>query len=143
MKRNKWIFYSIYAAVLIGYIVISKMMLLFQTEQRAITYDFFPLMNWSAIIFILLGVLLGLEQLILEARKKGPWKINLPKIILLGIPSLYFAIGLLIFIYQPYLSNNILVYPIQLFIQGEFYTLSIIQMIFGYVIVTSFDKVED
>lgn len=143
MKKNKWLFYFLYTAILISYITISNKMLIFLNEQRARTYDIFPLMIWSTIIFILLGALIGLEKFMLEVRKEGLWKVNLPKIILLGIPSLYFAFGLALYYLPIKFVQQFFVYPIQFFLQGNFNFLSVFQMIFGYVIITSFIKVVD
>lgn len=143
MKKNNWLSYFLYSAILIGYITISNKMLLFLNEQRARTYDNFPYMTWSTIIFILLGALIGLEKFILEVRKEGPWKVNLPKVILLGIPSLYFTFGWTLYYFPVKFLYQTLAYPIQFFLLGNFKLLPVFQMIFGYVIVTSFIKVDD
>lgn len=101
-------------------------------------------MIWSTIIFILLGTLLGLEKLLLEMRTEGKWRINLPKVILLGIPSLYFSFGIVVMYYCPIaFIQQTLGYPIQFFLQSEFNFLSIFQIILGYIIVTSFIKIEE
>lgn len=96
----------------------------------------------SIIIFIVLGLLLGLERLVAEMRKEGKWGINLPKIIFLGIPSLYFSIGTFIYYYCPIVFVQVtLCYPLRFFLQGNF--ISVFQMILGYTICTSFIKIEN
>ncbi|GKU32344.1 hypothetical protein CFB3_44520 [Clostridium folliculivorans] len=130
-----------YAVVFFCYIVLSNKLLISVDKEKQMTFQVMPLILWSMFIFILLGLLLGLEKLILESKKDGRWKINLPKLIFLGIPSLYFSLGILIY-YSPSISQ-VLSYPIQFFLQNNIDFFSVFQVIFGYVISSSFIKVED
>ena len=88
------------------------------------------------IIGIILGILLGLERLVLERKKEGNWKVNLPKLILLGVPFLYLSLGAFLYFFCQMIN-----YPIRFFMV-EINYLPIFQMIFGYVICTSFIKVK-
>ncbi|WP_261856880.1 hypothetical protein [Clostridium folliculivorans] len=141
MKKNNWGAYFVYAVVFFCYIVLSNKLLISVDKEKQMTFQVMPLILWSMFIFILLGLLLGLEKLILESKKDGRWKINLPKLIFLGIPSLYFSLGILIY-YSPSISQ-VLSYPIQFFLQNNIDFFSVFQVIFGYVISSSFIKVED
>lgn len=141
MKKNNWGAYFVYALVFFCYTVLSNKLLISVYKEKQMTYQIMPLILWSMFIFILLGLLLGLEKLILESKKEGRWKINLPKLMFLGIPSLYFSLGILIY-YSPSISQ-VLSYPIQFFLQNNIDFLSIFQVILGYVISSSFIKVED
>jgi hypothetical protein len=143
MGKNKWLSYFRYMLVILCYFVFSNKILIFWDKQRQMTYNPFPSMLCSMIIFVVLGLLLGLETFLLETKKEGTWRVNLPKLILLGVPTLYFSLGIFImyiplsFIQQP------LSYPLQFFLGDSTNFLSIFQVILGYIIITSFTKIED
>lgn len=142
MRKNKWILYSIYSVVLVFYIIFSSKILIFEKEQYQRTFNNLPLIIWSMIIFIVFGLLLGLEMFLLEMRKDGKWMINLPRLILLGAPSLYFSSGILILSCPIALIRRTISYPILYFLKYED-ILSIFQVILGYIIITSFIKVKE
>jgi hypothetical protein len=94
------------------------------------------------LIFASIGLIIGIEHLLSEISKQGQWKICLPKIILLGLPSLYFSLGYIIYcsnilIFCQYLYQPILTITIGQKL-GNF--IELFQFIFGYVIITSFYK---
>lgn len=102
MKNNNWLKYFLYALVLICYITISDKIIVFLNYQYYhLIISLFLFLLVKTILFIIVGVLIGLESLILEKRKEGKWKVNLPKVIFLGLPSLYFSIGTFIYFYCP------------------------------------------
>lgn len=112
MKKNIWLKYFLYAVILICYIAFSNKILII----LSMTYNPFLILVGSTLIFIVVGLLLGLERLIVETRKEGKWGINLPKIIFLGIPSLYFSIGTFIYFYcQIVFVQVTLCYPLRFF----------------------------
>jgi hypothetical protein len=144
LLKNNWLRYFIYAVVLICYLTISNSLLRYLIEQRGITFSILPLMIWSTIIFTIFGVLLGLEKLVLEIRKEGKWKINLPKVIFLGVPSLYFSIGTTLVYSSEVFVQQTISSPIIFFIRGgSTNLLSVFQIVLGYVVVTSLFKKED
>lgn len=91
MKNNNWLKYFLYAVVLICYIALSDKIIVFLNNQYYhLTINSFLSLLGRTIIYIIVGLLLGLESLLLQTRKEGKWRVNLPKVIFLGIPSLYF-----------------------------------------------------
>lgn len=52
----------------------------------------FPSALWRIVIFTLFGILIGLDYMIGEIKKEGTWKINLSKLIFIGLPSAYMVI---------------------------------------------------
>jgi hypothetical protein len=87
-----------------------------------------------------IGVLLGLEHFIKEKKKDGKWSLNRPKLVLIGIPSLYFSAAILLF-YNSLISNTFLAYPIGvLFNNNGSHFLAVFNVVFGYTIITSFYK---
>ena len=142
MKKNHWLSYFLYSVILLSYIFFSNKLLLVVNEQTKNTFDYVPGLIWSTIISVVLGALLGVEKFILERRKEGHWEVNLPKAIFLGIPSLYLAFGYFLYYCPIIFVQQTLTYPVQLFLQSNPSIMSISQMIFGFVAVTSFMKVE-
>ncbi len=51
----------------------------------------------SIVFYISIGLLLGLEHVVQETNKMGSWRINIAKLVLLGIPSLYFSFDVFIY----------------------------------------------
>ena len=100
----------------------------------------FYLITINVLITVGIGLLLGIEHLNDEIKKDGTWKINLPKIILVGFPSLYFSFSyVLLYCNNPFLQN-IIAYPsLKLLVYGAGY-LPLFQLILGYVFITSFYK---
>lgn len=143
MKNNNWLKYFLYAVVLICYIALSdKIIVSLNNQYYHLTISPFLLLLVKTIIFIITGLLLGLERLVLEIRKEGKWRVNLPKVIFLGLPSLYFSIGTFIYYYFPIVFvQETLGYPIRYFLDGNL--LIVFQIILGYTICTSFIKIRD
>jgi len=127
MKANKWLFYLVYAVVLFGYSFFGLNIINSISEHSAMLYDFFSQAYISAIIFFILGVILGIPNLISEIKKEGKWKVNLPRLILIGIPSLFLSLQI---IFTIILQRLIFFYV----------SPSIFQIIFGYILITSFYK---
>ncbi len=89
------------------------------------------------IINLFIGIILGLDNLIAEMKKEGSWKINLPKLLIIAIPALYFSLGIMIY----YMTDSILSVPAGLLIKnGNSSFMDIFQLILGYSIITSFYK---
>jgi hypothetical protein len=83
-----------------------------------------------------IGLLLGLEHLICEIRKEGTWIINLPKVVLMVIPSLYFSLAMFIY----YNNITVLSFSIGVLIEGGSGFIHAFQIILGHSIITSFYK---
>ncbi len=88
-------------------------------------------------IFCFLGIVFGFEKFISEIKKEGRWHINLPRLLIIGIPSL--SIGIYVILYNTFLFIppflNLVFVNFILFI-------NLMQMILGYTIITSFYKIE-
>ena len=87
-----------------------------------------------------IGLILGLEHLIQEIKKQGKWVINIPKLVLMGIPSLYFSLSILIYYINSQFVRDILSYPIGILLNNSPNFISVFQLILGYSIITSFYK---
>lgn len=136
MKSKSLVKYLIYALFILclifldGYIARQQAMYQKETFNSSVAYSVI-----SMVIKMSIGLILGLEYIINENKKEGNWKINLPKLILLVIPFLYFSIA-----YFFYDSNQALTYPMFLFMKNSFGFVYISQLILGFFIITSFYK---
>lgn len=91
MKSKAWLKYSAYILIIFGLIFLECYVNPASEEgyYRQNVAPYYYLI--PVVINIGIGFLLGLDHFFNERKKSGSWKINLPKIILMGIPSLYFA----------------------------------------------------
>lgn len=140
MKVKSWLKYLIFTTVIIsmtalwGYIdhIIKSSYYRYELNYIYLIISF--------LLGIGIGLVIGLERFITEKNKDGMWKINYPKLILIGLPSLYISITG-IFIY----SNNYIIftkiaYPLFWLIRFDINHIDIFQIILGYAVITSFYK---
>jgi hypothetical protein len=136
MKKNKWLLYLVYVIILLCYIVISHALLAHFYLQKNLTYVVLPYMICSSVFYFGGGILLGLEKFMTEVKREGEWKINWPKAVLLGIPLLF--VSTILFIPNNFISNGLtyfLYYP-------NSNLMNLVQVSFGYVLITSFIRVK-
>ncbi|MBW9171693.1 hypothetical protein K2F43_10765 [Clostridium estertheticum] len=141
MKEKSWLKYF-FIILIILFIVFSGQHILDGINRNAQeTYNTHPyLQNILMIIFYGgIGLLLGLEHLIHEIKKEGTWIINVPKFLLMGLPSLYFSLAVFIYYSSNQLVRNIS-YPIGILITSNQSFIWVFPLILGYSIITSFYK---
>ncbi len=109
-------------------------------KEFQMTLSFFLYQLLEIGIYVIIGLLLGIDHLIQEFKKVGACRINFIKLALLGIPSLYFSLGVLIYFGIGRYLPNILIHPIGLLINNSANYLHVFQLILGYSIITSFHK---
>ena len=141
MKVKDWLKYLIYIALLLliiaakGYV--GNLFTLYFKQEYKPNYCYLVII---VLINICIGVALGLEHLVREMRKEGIWKINLPKLIVVGMPALYISLaGIWIYSGIQFLQKIIL-YPLLFLLKYGSGPISLFQLIFGYVVITSFYK---
>ncbi len=119
--------YAIYMVVLIFAFLLSNYILTYLQELTRKTFQPLPYFTFSIVLYVVLGALLGSEHLFIEIKKQGKWRINIPKLIFLGIPSLVCVFPILFYpLIHSLLNNPALI--------------SVIQVIFGYAVTSSFYK---
>lgn len=127
MKAKEWLKYLVYILVLFWLIFLEWSVIIpFLEEgyyrQNVASYIYLI----PTVINIGIGFILGLEHLLIERKKTGVWKINLPKIILIGIPSLYLS-------FSAFITGKLL-------IGGGTTFMVLFQLILGFTIITAFCK---
>lgn len=140
MRKKYWLSYFVYAVALVFYMILNDKILENIIKQSQRTFDMLPYMIWSSIAFVILGLLLGLDKFLSERKKEGQWNVNLPKVLFLGIPSLYFSMSMFIFLCPIDFIRQILLYPISGLLKYDMNFVTAFQVVLGYTISTSFVK---
>lgn len=144
MKQKTWLRYVGYLVLLVALIILHGYVGALHDDFMGRTYGYsFTLIAIGIAIKVCIGLVLGFEYLTNEMKKVGSLKINLPKIIVLVIPSLILSISLLVEflpgeIFQTFFSKA--VYPL---FQNNLGFISIFQVLLGYFLITSFYKTPD
>lgn len=138
MKNRNWIENFIHALILLFYIMLTNNLLNNLYEKSQITYNILPYHILYIVIFIIFGFLVGSLSFFHEIKKPGIWKINLFKLIFLGIPTAYFVLCLLI----TYFNINWLSFITNMYLVVSVSSnmCSVICLLLGYTLITSFYK---
>lgn len=94
-------------------------------------FSYICLITILFVLNIIIGLLFGLDRLTAERKKSGKWKIDIPRIIILGLPSLFFSLSYYIALL------NIEIFTLILY--GTDY-IPIFQILLGYVLITCLYK---
>lgn len=141
MKLLAWLKYLLYLFCILILVIIKGYIARKYTSIFKSTFNSnYLLLLTSVFIGIGIGLLIGLEHLIHEAKKVGVWCLKLPKLILLGIPALYISLTPLILYCGIPFIQNIIGYPLIRFLHYNQHSIDLFQLIFGYVIITCFYK---
>lgn len=141
MRKKKWGIYIVYSILIILFVflcnhIVQKLTL----QHRANPYmSQYLIMGLSLIINFCFGAILGLEHIVREVKKEGVWKLNIPKAIFIGLPSLYFSLTLFI-----YYSNGppfpFSLRSLEILATSKSNFTSLFQILLGYTVITSFYK---
>lgn len=130
IKNNSWLKNSIYLILIVFLFWGGTVLLSNNLEDAKITFKnnviFMTLINF--IFFGGIGVILGLDNLIIQLEKKGKVKFNIPRLIVLGVPSLIML--------NPFIWINLI--PSALSFLNSIWLIS--SLILGYTIVSSLIK---
>lgn len=130
MKINTWLKNFIYLLLIIvltwyGETILSNY---YAKMQSSYTSNILLIMLVNLVFFGGIGVILGLDNFILQFKMKGQWRVNLPKLIIIGLPSLILSVPYIIFTLFPFTMQ---------FID----TICLISnIVFGYILVSSIVK---
>lgn len=145
MQSKTWLKYFVYTFIIIAFMYLGEYILNCLKSLQKVTLNL-PFYQYDIITFIFyttIGFLIGLEYFLKEKRKGGRWKVNVPKLILMGLPSLYFSLYAFILYFPVPFVINILIQPIEFFLRSNITFMDIFQLLLGYVVVTSLYKVSE
>lgn len=106
-------------------------------ERTEMTYVIFPLILYTTLFPVILGLLLGTPKLILKVKKDGFWHFDWIKFIAVGLPSLF--IVLMNFLPFSPLGEGWLVIP-EIILIGGTTVPTVAGLVFGYILLDSFKK---
>lgn len=132
-KKN--LFYIFHTIFLIFYLFLIGATIEPLKSYSTAIMDIKPLILGTVAMYIILGCILGLDNLITEFHKVGKWKINYNKIIFSFLPIL--LIILLIFFW------GLGLVPIPKSFLKEKSILSFLSILFGYQLITCIVKESD
>ena len=138
MNRKIWLKYFVYIVLIFSLLYLKNFIdVKFKYNNLRYLYTAYLLMA-NYVINLFIGLILGLDNFIAEIKKEGSWKINLPKLLIIAIPSLYFSVSVMIY----YMTDTIFSVPAGMLIKnGNTSFMNIFQLILGYSIITSFYKI--
>ena len=143
MKGRLWLRYFACAVLIAAMVILSAY--IEEKFKRGRMSDWrYPMV--CMLICLTIGLLLGGEYLWKEIKKGGNWRIDFPKIIIFGLPALYFSLANFEFaLHNPLWANMIkqVSYTVcQVCGIVSYWTgyVRIFQVILGYVVITSFYK---
>lgn len=137
MKTKLWSKYLFYIVFILLVVFLRQTHGIMTFTNKDFSTNYFSVVV-SSILGVCIGLILGLEHLVMEIRKQGNWKVNFSKLIIAGLPSLYLALANIItYSGLPFLQNT-LGYPF-LYLSTNFTVgyVNYFQLILGYIIITS------
>lgn len=145
-KRTLWIRNLIYSGAILLIIFTGLHLLNVLQEDTKRTMELH--MNLKILINIIMfsgvGFVLGLDHFCTEAKKKGKWIPDIPRLIILGLPAFYFSFSILFYFCRPMMAIErifpILIMPIKELLFYDSSMINVFQVIFGYVLATGFYK---
>ena len=131
MTSRFWGKYLIYLIIIVALYITGTLLLDMHYNRAAITfvYNYWLITLIRIIFYGGIGAVLGLDGFIIELKREGKWKFDIPRLIILGIPSLIFSI--------PYIT---ILVPISTSFSNIF---TISSIILGYMLISSPYKGEE
>ena len=142
MKSKSWskYFFTIILILVIAFGGQYVLNGIIRNAKQNLNYNVYYHNIMMIIFYGAIGRVLGLDHLIKETKKEGPWVINISKLIFMGIPSLYFSLAICIVYINNQFIQNVIAYPIRILSSNSTNFISIFQLILGYSIIISFNK---
>ncbi len=136
--KKKWVKYTIYILFMICFTFVGNISLGAIPKYISRTYSIpiFWILATDILVYIGFGVLIGLDSFMTERTKEGKWRINISKLVIIGIPSLIFAF----FSYLVFGLSIPMGRFASLLINGKGTYMNLFRVLLGYTIATSFYK---
>lgn len=134
---RKIVFYVVVFIIFLILICLSNEVF-YSFEKIDIINNRFLIQLLFFVIYCVMGMIIGLENLLAEKRKKGKWHFKFARMLIWGLPILLIIFPIWLFYYGEYMMTTW---------QVAYYSLSfnardIFGFIFGYILLTGFYKVE-
>ncbi|MHC1684547.1 MAG: hypothetical protein AB6733_16660 [Clostridiaceae bacterium] len=140
MKR--WLRNSIYLILIFIIVFVGNQLL--DNSKINETGKYITSLHRNNIVTIIqygsIGALLGFKILINEMNKNGSIKINIPKLVLLGIPSILISFSTNIFLLMGDGVKNNTLLRFETFLTTNTVLITVFQVVLGYTLITCFYK---
>jgi hypothetical protein len=143
MKALSWLKYFVYLLLIVLILWVQGVVQTVYQNDYSKTYQMnYVLYALYVSMPVIVGAVIGLEALIRERAKAGKWKLNLPKLILIVLPSLYAYSFYFIVLLNNETIYNIFIDPFIKFFGNSAAFITILQLLLGYSLITIMHKVE-
>jgi hypothetical protein len=78
--------YLIFAIIIISYMIFAQYLLNVLQRNAAATFEPLWYILISYVVYLILGVILGIEHMVNNWEKKSPWRLNSGKLLFVGVP---------------------------------------------------------
>ncbi|ACL20902.1 hypothetical protein DesLBE_0472 [Desulfitobacterium sp. LBE] len=129
-------FYLLYA---VFFIILIQLGITYSFELKSFTsktYNPYPAWTFNIALSVLIGLLLGLPEFIRRYKKPGKWRIQWERLLIVGLPALFFTFSLFIFFSSLGKYLSLILRPWAF----ESYGVIICGILFGYTMIMSMDK---
>jgi hypothetical protein len=143
MKAQSWLKYFLYLLLIVLVVWVNgAATIAFQNDYGTTNKINYLLYSIVIMLPVLVGAVIGTEAFVNEMTRAGKWKLNLAKLILITIPSLYISTFYFIAMIPNETSYKILIAPVYKFFGNTTTFVVIFQIVLGYSLITLFNKVE-
>ncbi|WP_018211637.1 hypothetical protein [Desulfitobacterium hafniense] len=126
------LFYLLYA---VSFIILIRLGIIYSFELKAFINPY-PAWGFDTVLSVLIGLLLGLPEFIRRYKKPGKWRIQWERLLIIGLPALFFTFSQLIFFSS---LGKYLSFILRPWVY-ESYGVIICGILFGYTMIISMDK---
>lgn len=89
-RLARGVLYSVFTVLSVVFVYTQ----MYLSKYAATSFHGYPVLIFGVLLNVILGFLLGLEYLLIEARKDSHrWALNWPKLLLIGLPALMFILA--------------------------------------------------
>ncbi|SHN56193.1 hypothetical protein [Desulfitobacterium chlororespirans] len=130
------LFYLLYA---LSFIILIRLGITYSFELKSFIskdYNPYPAWTFNIALSVLIGLMLGLPEFIRRYKKPGKWRIQWERLLIVGLPALFFTFSQFIFF------SSLGKYP-SLILSPWIYEkhgVIICGILFGYTMIISMDK---
>lgn len=143
MKALSWLKYFVYLLLIILVVWVNgAATAAFQADYSTTNRINYLLYSIVIMLPVLVGAVIGVEALVNEMSRAGKWKLNLVKLILIIIPSLYISTFYFIAMIPNETIYKIFIAPVYKFFGNNTTFVVVFQIVLGYSLITLFNKSE-
>ncbi len=138
-SARKTVGYIVYLVVLAVAVTEGHRLLEWLDAQISRTYSSMPYVLWIPVVYFALGLLGGSDSVLRQFARKGEWRIDIHKLLIVGIPCAVLVVCSLLL----WTSIQVTLPQIVFTVLSNRYVPAAAEVLLGYTIITSFYKDEE